>query len=104
SGNTPAFVPEHLVNLWTTREFSNGFGLSAVLRYLSSQFIADDNVFEIDPALMLDASVFYQTAQMRWQLNFRNITDTDTETRGFGASSVIPANPFSVVGGVEINL
>ncbi|MCB0303562.1 MAG: hypothetical protein KDI38_07280 [Calditrichaeota bacterium] len=48
--------------------------------------------------------MFYQTAQMRWQLNFRNITDTDTETRGFGASSVIPANPFSVVGGVEINL
>ena len=104
SGNTPAFVPEHLVNLWTTREFTNGFGLGAGLRYLSSQFIADDNVFEIDPALMLDASVFYQTAQMRWQLNFRNITDTDTETRGFGASSVIPANPFSVVGGVEINL
>lgn len=104
SGNTPAFVPEHLVNLWTTREFAGGFGLGAGLRYLSRQFIADDNVFEIDPALLLDATVFYKTGHMRWQLNFRNITDTETETRGFGASSVIPANPFSVAGGVEIQL
>ena len=40
---------------------------------------------------------------MRWFLNFKNITDSKYEMRGFGAASVIPAPPFAVYGGFEIN-
>ncbi len=104
TGNVPAFAPKHIANVWTTRQFNSGLEVGAGLRYLSSQYIDPDNVFEIDPALTLDARVSYRISNVRFTANFKNITNTETETRGFGASSIIPANPFTVLGGFDINL
>ena len=45
---------------------------------------------------MLDAAVYYNFGEWDLSLNFKNITDEEYETRGFGGTSVIPANEFSV--------
>ena len=51
-----------------------------------------------------NATAFYKQGFMRWFVNFRNISDTKYEMRGFGGYSVIPAAPFAVYGGVDISL
>ena len=103
SNNSSAFAPKHIVNFWHTREIGSHFGFGAGFRYVSDQFIYEDNVFKIDDYFTIDANLFYKLGKMRWFLNFKNITDSKYEMRGFGAASVIPAPPFAVYGGFEIN-
>lgn len=102
SGNTSPFAPEHLANLWLSQRFENGFGLGIGGRYLSEQFIAEDNAFEIDAYATLEAAVFYETGPWRFQLNLQNLTDEQYLTRGVGKDSVIPAPGFGSFGSVRL--
>lgn len=99
SGNEPAFAPKHLANLWLSHQLPGGFGVAGGARYVSSQYIAEDNGFELDSVLTLDAALSWERGSQRWSLNLKNLTDEEYETRGFGGSSVIPADGFSVTGG-----
>jgi iron complex outermembrane recepter protein len=103
SNNTSAFAPKHIVNFWHTREIGEHFGYGAGFRYVSDQFIFEDNIFKIYDYFTIDANLFYKLGKMRWFLNLKNITDTKYEMRGFGAASVIPAPPFAIYGGFEIS-
>jgi TonB-dependent siderophore receptor len=102
SGNTPAFVPRHLVNVWVSKELRNGLGAAAGLRALSEQFVGEDNRYTIPGYATLDAAVFYKTSRARLSVNLKNITGTDYATRGFGGVSAIPARPFECVARVEL--
>jgi TonB-dependent siderophore receptor len=104
SGNDPAFAPEHIVNLWASRRFGGGLGVAGGARYLSGQFVAEDNLFALDSALTFDAALFFDRGAQRWSLNLKNLTGEDYETRGFGATSVIPAPGFSVSGGFNYRM
>ena len=104
SGNSPIFAPDHILNFWTTKEYAIGVGFGAGFRYVSSQFIDEDNEFEIDSALTFDASLYYTFRNWRWSVNVKNITDTEYETRGFGSTSVTPANPRAVYGSIDFSL
>jgi len=95
SGKIPAFSPKHMLNFWTTKEFENGLGFGGGLRYLGSQYIDEDNVFQLDETFTLNAKIFYKYAQWQLGLNIKNITNEKYYYRGFGNSSVIPANPRS---------
>jgi len=99
SGNTPAFVPEHLGSLWVSKDLGR-WGVGGGLRLFSDQFIAEDNEFSLDGAVVFDATVYYNFNSWRVQLNFKNLTDTEFEGRGVGSSSVIPADPFAVFVGI----
>lgn len=103
-GNRPAFTPEHLLNIWATKEFSNGIGIGGGLRYIDNQFIHVNNDFELDSALILDAIVYYKWNQFKFSFNIKNITDEEYEMRGFGASSVIPAAPRAIYGKINFTL
>jgi iron complex outermembrane receptor protein len=104
SGNAPAFAPEHIANLWLTRELASGLGGAVGARYLSEQFIAEDNLFALDDALVLDASLWWDRGGQRFSLNLRNLTDEEYETRGFGSTSAIPAAGFAIYGGVNYRI
>ncbi|MFQ5708677.1 MAG: TonB-dependent receptor domain-containing protein [bacterium] len=103
TGNTPAFVPEHILNLWSTKEFHNGVGVGLGARYVSSRFIDVDNSYKMDHYLTVDGVLFYRYRRWKWTLNFKNITDQEYETRGFGPVSVLPADPFAVYGKIEFS-
>ena len=60
TGNKPSFAPEHILNVWTTKEFKYGLGIGGGLRYLSEQFIYIDNSFNLDEALIFDAIFYYK--------------------------------------------
>ena len=95
SGNRPPFAPRHVLTLWATRDFTNGLGLAAGARWLGEQYIAADNAYRLDSALTFEAGLFRRVAGGRLRLHLKNLTNAEYETRGFGASSVIPADPFS---------
>jgi TonB-dependent siderophore receptor len=101
SGNTPAFAPEHVANLWVSRGFGNGFGAGIGGRYLARQFIAEDNAFALDDTLTLNAALFYELKDWKLGLHLDNLTDEEYFTRGFGSTSVIPAPGFAVHGTLE---
>ncbi len=103
SGNTSAFAPEHIANLWVSKRFG-GFGAGVGGRYLSEQFIAEDNAFELDPSFELNAALSYDLADWRLNLQLKNLTDEEYFTRGFGNTSVIPAPGFAIYGGFEYRL
>ena len=104
SGNKAAFAPEHIMNLWVLHDLTDRIRIGAGPRYVSSQFIAEDNAFEIDGYLTVDAYAAYTINSWRISVNVRNITDEDYFTRGFGSTSVIPADPISVSFGVDFRL
>ena len=95
SGNRPAFSPRHILNVWSALGFDGGIELGLGARYVGSQFIAEDNQYRIGGVLTLDASASYTYGHTTVRLNARNLTDREYETRGFGATSVIPAPPFA---------
>lgn len=90
SGNTAAFAPEHLANLWVSKRFASGLGLGAGARYLSSQFIDVDNAAAIDDYMLFNAAVWYTLGDWRLTVNLKNLADEEHETRAFGSGSVIP--------------
>jgi outer membrane receptor protein involved in Fe transport len=104
SGNTPAFAPRHLLNVWTVKELRNGLEVGVGARYVSRQFVAENNQLGIDGYATMDAMISYRRKAVRASLNFKNVTDTEYFTRGFGSSSVLPANPFAVYARIELRL
>jgi iron complex outermembrane receptor protein len=105
SGNTPIMAPEHLANLWVSKSFTGGFGISGGARYVDEQFISEDNLFSLDSSVVVDAGLFYDTEAWRFKLNFKNLTEENYESRGIaGATSVIPADPFAVYAGIEFRI
>lgn len=107
SGNVPAFAPKHILNVWTNKMFANRFGLGLGGRYLSDQFIDEDNAYKIDGFLTFDAMAYYQIGNWRWSLNVKNLTDKEYETRGFSlfySASVLPGTPRAVYGQLEFKL
>ncbi len=104
SGNTPAYAPEHLSSLWLSQRFQNGFGVSGGVRYVSEQFIDEDNNFEIDAYTTLDALFTYEQSRWGARVHLRNLTDEDYAGRGFGSVSILPADGFNVMGGFHLNL
>jgi iron complex outermembrane receptor protein len=93
TGNTPAFAPENLANLWVSKRFGSGWGFGGGARFIDSQFIAEDNAFAVDSAFLLDACVFYRRDSWRVNLHLKNLTDEEYFVRGFGSDSVIPGAP-----------
>ena len=69
---------------------------------MSAQFIGEDNAFEIDPYLVVDAMASYRLGRTTLAVNAKNLTDREYETRGFGRSSVIPADPFALYATVAV--
>jgi TonB-dependent siderophore receptor len=102
SGNRPPFAPRYLANVWTSRTFARRLTLAAGARYVSEQFVGEDNRFRIDRYVTLDAAAAYRAGRARFSVNLKNLTGTKYETRGFGAASAVPAPPFEIRGRIEI--
>ncbi|MDA1192642.1 MAG: TonB-dependent siderophore receptor, partial [Candidatus Poribacteria bacterium] len=100
SGNTPAFAPKHLVNVWAEKRFG-AFGIGGGGRYVSEQYVSEDNTYAIDGYMTFDATAFYELSGVTLRMKVENVTDREYETRGFGAASVIPADPVAVFGSIE---
>ncbi len=96
SGNASPFAPEHVLNTWLSKRFGERWTVAGGARFVDDQFIAEDNAFAIDNYVLLDAAASLTLGDWRINLNVKNLTDEDYDTRGFGSFSVIPGQPLSV--------
>ncbi|HKY31875.1 MAG TPA: TonB-dependent siderophore receptor [Candidatus Polarisedimenticolia bacterium] len=101
SGNTPAFAPRHLASLWISRDFAPGLTVGGGGRFVSDQFISEDNGPEIDGYVVYDASIVFRRDPWGVGVHLKNLTDREYETRGFGSTSVIPAPPAAAYASVQ---
>lgn len=101
SGNRPAFAPEHVVNVWLNRQLRSGFSFGVGGRYVAEQFLAEANDIAIDSSTVFDAMASYAFRRVRLSVHAKNLADEDYLRRGFGTSSVIPADGRSYTVGVE---
>jgi TonB-dependent siderophore receptor len=104
SGNTPPFVPRHILRLWVSKELWRGLGVAAGLHALSEQFVGEDNRYRIDGYATVDAAVSYDFGRVRLAVNLKNLTGTEYETRGFGGVSAIPGRPFEALARIDLRL
>ena len=72
--------------------------------FIGEQFIDADNLYKIDGAVVLDALIAYRFKKFKINLNLKNFTNKEYDTRGFQSFSVTPANPFAAYVGVEFGL
>lgn len=93
--------PSNLANLWATYKFSQGalknFGIAAGGNYASEYKVIDNaatGVFILPSYTLLNASIFYNIAQIRVTLNVNNITDKEYYT---GYWSINPQRPRNFV-------
>ena len=96
SGNRPAFAPENIFNAWISQSIARRFVVGGGARYVSDQFIAEDNEFVIGGVLTFDAMASYSFRDLLLELNIRNLTNREYNRRGFGDTSVTPADPTTV--------
>ena len=101
SDNTAAFAPKNIFNIWVSKGFAPGFLVGGGARYVGDQFIAANNEFAIDSVLTVDAMASYAFRQVQLDLNIKNLTNREYNQRGFGSSSIIPADPITVYLGVS---
>ena len=106
SGNAPAFSPRHILNVWTAIGWDNGLEFGLGTRYVTRQFIAPDNEYQIAAVWTWDASASHTYKRVTFRINAKNLTDQKYDTQGFGgpAPSIIPAAPFGLYCAFEINL
>jgi TonB-dependent siderophore receptor len=104
SGNTPPFAPRQILNLWASKRIGHGLSLGLGARYVSEQFIAEDNAFRISGYFLMDAMASYSRGRITATLNLKNLTDREYETRGFSGYSAIPGNPFAAYGRLAVAL
>ena len=104
SGNTPAFAPRHILNLWASKRIGKGLNLGLGARYVSEQFIAENNEFAVAGYFLLDAMASYTKGRITASLNLKNLTDREYETRGFSGYSAIPGNPLAAYGRIAVAL
>lgn len=103
SGNRPAFAPRHLFGAWLSQTFDMGLGVALGARYVGSQYIAEDNAFELPDAFVLAGQVAYTWKRIRASVNVENILDGEVYQRGFGAQSVIPGAPLSAYARIAVD-
>ncbi len=101
SGNRPAFAPRHLFSLWTVKR-AGPASVGVGGRFVGRQFIAEDNAFAIDSHVVLDAMASWRLRRATLSLNAKNLAGREYETRGFGRSAVIPADPFALYATVAV--
>lgn len=104
SGNTAPFAPKHIARIWTALDVTENVGVALGLRAVDDQFIAADNVFEIDSHVTLDAALFYTANNWYVSVHAENLTDEDYATRGTGNTAIIPEDDLAVFGTVGITL
>lgn len=100
SGNRPAFAPLHIFNAWVSQDIARAVVVGTGARYVSDQYIAEDDEFVIDGVFTIDAMVSYLFRDLSFELNIKNLTDREYNQRGFGDHSITPADPITAYFGV----
>jgi outer membrane receptor protein involved in Fe transport len=96
-------VPANNLNLWLRKDWASGFNAGFGARYLSQQFVDDDNTAEIDGYTIFSGAVGYRTNRWEWTLNAENLFDKDDYfLPGHFSNLVFPGQPINVTSTIRL--
>ncbi len=105
-GNRLVNVPENNFNLWTTYTLQEGslegLGFGAGVFYIGERAGDLDNSFFVDGYTRVDAAIYYERANYRVALNFKNLFNAEFIEGTGGRQEVYPGAPFIVLGTVSV--
>ena len=104
SGNMPAFVPSHLLNVWAMQAVGDGFELGLGVTYTGDQYVSVENDYQLKGYGLLNCMVQLTRGRFTLQIHWDNITQVQYFTKGIGAYTVVPAGSSVVRGSVQIHL
>lgn len=96
SGNQPAFVPAQITQVWLHQTFTAKLKMGVGLSLVSPQYVSPDNQYDLPGYTTWNAQMTYRFGQVEISLDLRNLTNKNYLNRGFGAYSVIPAEPRGI--------
>jgi iron complex outermembrane receptor protein len=76
-------APDRLLNGWIRYQVSRSLSLFLTLRHVGKQYLAPDNVGEIDPYTLLDLGVRWTWRGLELNLKVNNLLDTLYSTYGY---------------------
>jgi iron complex outermembrane recepter protein len=104
-GNRLESVPEHDFNLWTAYTIQRGklagLGFGLGIFYVSESPGDIENSFFLDDYTRVDAALYYERANFKATLNFKNLFDV-RYFEGSGREEVTPGDPFTLLGTVSV--
>ncbi|CAB3778737.1 TonB-dependent receptor [Pararobbsia alpina] len=74
-GNTPANVPRNTVTLWTTYQPLQHWEIGGGVNYMSSRYVANNNLVSVGGFARWDATVAYLQKKYDLRLNLLNLTN-----------------------------
>jgi iron complex outermembrane receptor protein len=104
-GNRLASAPEHDFNLWTAYTIQkgdlSGLGFGLGIFYVSESPGDLENSFFLEDYTRVDAALYYEKANYRATLNFKNLFDV-RYFEGSEREEITPGEPFTVLGSVSV--
>jgi iron complex outermembrane recepter protein len=104
-GNRLESAPEHDFNLWTAYTIPKGklagLGFGWGIFYVSESPGDIENSFFFDDYTRVDAALYYERANFKATLNFKNLFDV-RYFEGSGREEVTPGTPFEVLGSFSV--
>ncbi|MDR5805716.1 TonB-dependent siderophore receptor [Caballeronia sp. LZ001] len=75
TGNTLANTPHHMLNFWTTYDFTPAWQIGGGPSYVSSRYAANNNLVQVGGYVRWDAMAAYHQKRYDIQFNVLNLTD-----------------------------
>lgn len=104
SGNTPAFVPPHLFNIWFTQAIVHGVETGLGFTYTGIQYVSAENDYQLGGYGILNAMIQFVNPQFTMQFYGNNITNVQFFSKGIGAYTIVPVRSASFQALLKIHL
>ncbi|HET9032088.1 MAG TPA: TonB-dependent siderophore receptor [Dokdonella sp.] len=97
AGARVGLVPEKQFSLWTRYALNSHWGIAAGVRGESKKFTSYDNNVVLPKYVVGDLMAYYQTDNVRIQLNLNNVTDKHYFPTASSDNEIMPGTPRSLM-------
>lgn len=104
AGANLAGVPQHTFSLWNKYDIDRKWGVGLGLIHQTGMYASSSNAVRLEGYTRVDAAVYYQiTNEVRAQVNFENIFDTQYFASANNDNNITPGSPRAVYVGLTTN-
>lgn len=86
-GKRPTLTPNHMANLWLTKNLGNGFGAGGGVNYVGSRFANPGNTVTLEAYTTVDLMGYYRMKGYEVQLNLNNVFNRKYIVAGHGSNA-----------------
>lgn len=97
-GKRPTLTPNHMANLWLTKNLGNGFGAGGGINYVGDRFANPGNTVTLEAYTTVDLMGYYRMKGYDVQLNLNNVFNRKYIVAGHGSNANLnlPGAPRNV--------